>query len=472
MQKILIKNATLVEETRCEQGDLLIEGERIARVGPKLSCGDCEQIDATGLYLLPGGVDAHVHLSLPMGETVSSDDPYTAGKAAAFGGTTTMIDFVAQGPGALEESVRMARERTDRLASIDYALHMNISRFDVKTLQQIPGLPALGIYSIKVFTAYNGRLRLGDGEIFQVMRVAGKHDLLTMVHAENGDVIEVLIDEARRAGRMQAIDHALTRPAWGEVEASLRVQALAAQADAPVYLVHMNTAGEVDQLRYGRAHGVRAMGETCPQYLFFTEDDLRGADGANFVCSPPLRQRADQQGLWRGLEDGGIQVLATDHCPFFADGRKAIDYEGQPVAIPGKELGREDFTRIPNGLPGIGDRLPVFWTEAVHSERISLQRFVALSSTNPARIFGLYPRKGSLQVGADADIVLWDPQLKVVRSQKNAWQRTDYNLYEGRQLIGMPVMTFLRGRLLVRGEEWCGHAGDGQYLHRHAGDLL
>ncbi|MFZ3071507.1 MAG: amidohydrolase family protein, partial [Anaerolineaceae bacterium] len=256
------------------------------------------------------------------------------------------------------------------------------------------------------------------------------------------------------------------------VEASLRAIALAAQADAPVYLVHMNVSGEVDQLAYGCSHHVEAMGETCPQYLFFTEEDLKRADGAKWICSPPMRTQTDQQSLWQGLESGTIQVLSTDHCPFFFDGTQPILYENQSVTIPGKELGKDDFTRIPSGLPGVGDRLPVFWTHAVGSGRVTPSQFVALTSTNPARIFGLYPKKGCLAVGSDADITLWDPHFEVEYGVNIAKHRTDYNLYEGWKLTGFPRQVFLRGELIVREGQWLGKAGQGQFLHRHSGEIL
>jgi dihydropyrimidinase len=293
--------------------------------------------------------------------------------------------------------------------------------------------------------------------------------MLVLLHAENGDVIDVLVAEALAAGHRAPEWHAKTRPAWGAVEAALRAFALAATADAPLYLVHMNVAGEVDMLRYARERGLKAMGETCPQYLFFTEDDLRRPDGAKWICSPPMRSAADNARLWEGLADGTIQTIGTDHCPFFYDGTKPIVYEGKPVAIPGKELGADDFTKIPNGLPGIQDRLPVLWTTGVGSGKITAQQFVALTSTNPAKIFGLYPRKGALLPGSDADIVVWDPEKKVKYGVALSHQRTDYNLYEGWELTGYPEKVFLRGQLIVDGERWLGKAGMGEFLPRQPG---
>jgi len=298
------------------------------------------------------------------------------------------------------------------------------------------------------------------------MRIAKEYGLLTLLHAENGDVIEVLVAEALKDGHTSPEWHAYTRPAWGAVEATLRAASLAAQADAPLYIVHMNAAGEVDQLNYARQKGLKVMGETCPQYLFFNIEHLKRPDGAKWVCSPPMRTPADNQRLWQGLSDGILQVIGTDHCPFFFDGTQPIQYEGKAITIPGKELGKDDFTKIPNGLPAVGDRLPILWTYGVGAGRITANQFVALTSTNPAKIFGLYPRKGALLPGSDADIVIWDPVLKVTYGVEYAQHRTDYNLFEGWELKGYPEKVFLRGHLIVDGQRWMGKAGMGQFLRR------
>ena len=468
---MLIKNAILVTASESFPGDLLIEGETIARVGRNLDAPGHEVLDATGKFITPGGVDPHIHLDLPMAGTVSSDDHYTGTKAAAFGGTTTVIDFVPLPPhlqgkwGGIKGGVDAWHKKAEK-AAVDYSCHMNLTKLDDAIAAEIPSLPGMGITTLKVFTAYNNRLRLADGDIFRALRIAGENGMLVMAHCENGDVIEALIAEALNDGHLTPDWHAKTRPAWGAVDATLRACSLAAQAGAPVYIVHMNAAGEVDMLKYARQHGVQAMGETCPQYLFFTEDDLRRPDGAKWVCSPPMRTALDNARLWEGLADGTLQTIGTDHCPFFFDGTKPIVYEGKEIAIPGKELGRDDFTRIPNGLPGAGDRLPVLWTTGVGAGKITPQQFVALTSTNPAKIFGLYPRKGALLPGSDADLVLWDPQKKVRYGVSVAQHRTDYNLYEGWELTGYPEKVFLRGKLIVDGKEWLGKSGDGRFLPR------
>lgn len=469
----LIKNGTLVTTTTTETTDLLIEGGRIARIANNLPVEEgCEVIDASGLFVLPGGVDVHVHLDLPMFNTVSSDDHYTGTRAAACGGTTTVIDFVSQDSDDLLGCIAALRRKADAKVAIDYGLHMNITHLNAQVEAQIPLLIDEGVTSIKVFTAYNDRLRLRDDEIFRVMRIAREHGLLTMLHAENGDLIEILVQEALQQGNTSPIWHARTRPAWGAVEAVMRGAALAATARAPLYIVHINVAGEVDMLKYARDHGVAVFGETCPQYLFFTEADLERPDGAKWICSPPLRTEQDQQRIWQGLKEGTVHVVSTDHCPFFFDGTKSIRYDGEDIAIPGKELGRGDFTRIPNGLPGVGDRLPVLWTKMVSSGDFSINDFVALTSTNPARIFGMYPRKGSLTPGADADIVIWDPDRKVRYGIAHAQHRTDYNLYEGWMLRGYPVRVLSHGHTVYNDGTWSGKAGDGQFIHRAPFDGL
>jgi dihydropyrimidinase len=464
---LIIRSGTLITAAETFQADVLVEGEKIAAIGIDLKVSqDVEVVDASGKLIMPGGVDAHTHFDLPMFNTVSSDDHYTGHKAAAFGGTTTVIDFVAQDQPSLKANIDLWHTKADAKAAVDFGFHMNITRFTPEIAAEIPEILKEGVTSLKVFTAYNNRLRLSDGEIFQVMRIARQHGFLTMLHAENGDVIDLLVAEALASGHTSTEWHAHTRPAWGAVEAVLRASSLAAQAGAPLYIVHMNAAGEVDMLKYARELGLPVMGETCPQYLFFNVDHLRRPDGAKWVCSPPVRTLADNARLWEGLEDGIIQTIATDHCPFFFDGTQAINYEGVPVAIPGKELGQDDFTRIPNGLPGVGDRLPILWTYGVRAGRMTPNQFVALNSTNPAKIFGLYPRKGALVPGADADILIWDPGRWLNYGVANAQHRTDYNLYEGWELVGYPELVYLRGQKIVERGTWHGRAGMGQFLQR------
>ena len=468
---ILVKNGTLITALETFDSDILIEGEIIAHIGKHLQHPNADVIDAAGKLIMPGGIDPHVHLDLPMFGTVSSDDHYTGHKAAAFGGTTTVMDFVVLEPEGFQHSLELWFHKSAK-AAIDYPSHMNLTRFDSKITAEIPSLREMGITTLKVFTAYNGRLRIDDGSIFKTMQIARDNGMLVMAHCENGDVIETLTEQAVAAGRTTPEWHALTRPGWGAVESTLRIAGMAGAADASAYIVHMNMAGEVDMLKYARERGVKVMGETCPQYLFFTIDDLRRADGAKWICSPPMRSEEDNTRLWEGLSQRILQTIGTDHCPFFYDGTRPIIYEREEVAIPGKELGKEDFTKIPNGLPGVEDRLPVMWTCGVRTGKITANQFVAYNSTNPARIFGLHPRKGALLAGSDADIVIWDPEKKVTYGAARAHHRTDYNLYEGWELTGMPEKVFLRGKIIVDGEQWLGKAGDGQFLKRDEGEVL
>ena len=496
----LIKNGTLITASDTFQSNVLIQDEKITRIQPGLEIDSVQVVDATGKLIFPGGIDPHVHLDLPMFDTVSSDDHYTGHKAAAFGGTTTVMDFVPLmspspreaspqgvagrgirgggespgvrvGDGDFHYSIDLWLEKAAK-AAIDYSFHMNLTQFNEKISKQIPLLRDLGITTLKVFTAYNGRLRLDDGSIFRALKIAKENGMLVMAHCENGDVIETLVAEAIAAGHTTPEYHALTRPAWGAVEATLRMAAMAEQADSPVYIVHMNAGGEVDMLEYTRERGVKVMGETCPQYLFFTIDDLRRPDGAKWICSPPMRTAQDSARLWEGLSEGVLQTIGTDHCPFYFDGTRPITYEGSEIVIPGKELGKDDFTKIPNGLPGVQDRMPIMWTYGVRTGRITQNQFVAYTSTNPAKIFGLHPRKGAVMEGSDADIVIWDPEKKVKYGIAQSHHRTDYNLYEGWELIGYPEKVFLRGKLIVDGEQWLGRAGNGQFLKRDEGEVL
>ena len=468
---LLIKNGTLITASETYQADILIQDEKIVRIGVDLEADSAQVIDASGKLVMPGGVDPHVHLDLPMFGTVSSDDHYTGHKAAAFGGTTTVMDFVVLEDKGFQYSVDVWMKMAEK-AAIDYSFHMNLTQFNDKIAKEIPSLREMGITTLKIFTAYNGRLRLDDGNIFKALRIAKDNGMLMMAHCENGDVIETLIPEALAVGHTTPEYHALTRPAWGAVEATLRMAAMAEQADSPVYIVHMNVGGEVDMLKYARERGVPVMGETCPQYLFFTIDDLRKADGAKWICSPPMRTAQDNARLWEGLSNGVLQTIGTDHCPFFSDGSRPIVYEGREISIPGKELGKDDFTKIPNGLPGIQDRMPIMWTYGVRAGHITPNQFVAYNCTNPAKIFGLYPQKGALVPGADADIVIWDPEKRVKYGVAHSHQRTDYNLYEGWELVGDPEKVFLRGKLIVDGDEWKGKRGDGKFLKRNEGMVL
>lgn len=469
--KTLIRNGTLITAETTLEADLLLDGRTIAAVGQDLPADGATVIDASGKLIMPGGIDPHTHFDLTMFGTVSSDDHYTGHKAAAFGGTTTVMDFVPFEEPTLEASVDVWRRKAEK-AAIDYGFHMNLTRLDDAVRGEIPRLKSIGITTLKVFTAYNGRLRLSDGQIYEALRLANDSGMLVMAHCENGDVIEVLVREAVSAGHTSPSWHGRTRPAWGGVESTLRMAAMAQETGASVYIVHMNVAGEVDMLNYAREHGVKIMGETCPQYLFFTSEHLRRPDGAKWVCSPPMREIEDHRRLWAGLAGATLQTIGTDHCPFFFDGSRPIQYEGAQIMIPGKELGRTDFTKIPNGLPGVQDRLPILWTYGVRAGKLTPNQFVALNSTNAARIFGLYPRKGALLPGSDADVVIWDPERRLDYGIEFTHHRTDYSLYQGWELVGYPEKVFLRGQLIVDGDRWLGKKGQGEFLPRSQGEII
>lgn len=458
----VIKNGTIITAGDTVQADLLIDGEQIALIGRNLPVEGHEVIDATGKLLLPGGIDVHTHLELPFGGTLSSDDFFTGQRAAAFGGTTSHIDFAIQPKGgSLKAGVDAWHQKAEGKACIDYGFHVAITDLRPEVMDEIPALIDEGIPSIKLFMAYKGVLQVDDTTLFRSMVKAGEHGMLTMVHAENGDVIAELTAAALARGETAPIYHARTRPSIVEGEATGRAVALAGVAGAPLYVVHMTCIEALEQLALGRARGFPVMGETCTQYLFIFEDDLGkpAFEGAKYVCSPPMRTPEDAEALWGALADGGLQVVSTDHCPFWFEG-------GVAGRLAGKELGKTSFDKIPNGVPGIEDRMAVMWHHGVNGGHLSANRFVELMSTNPAKIFGLYPRKGTLAVGSDADIVIWDPEQSHTISAKTHHMNTDYNIYEGMTVQGWPDRVLLRGRSIVENDRWLGQQGAGQFLHR------
>ncbi len=458
----LIKGGTVVTASDTFAADVLIEGEQIVAVGQGLSGNTV--IDASGAYVIPGGIDVHTHLDMPFGGTVSSDDFFTGQRAAAFGGTTMHIDFAIQPRGAtLRETLDLWHAKANGKAVIDYGFHVAITDLPDSVLDEMPRCVEYGATSMKLFMAYKGALQVDDMTLFRAMQQAARHRLLIMVHAENGDAIDVLIREAVAAGQLAPKYHALTRPPELEAEATARAVRLAEVAGAPLYVVHLTNAGALEAVRLARARGGagQIFAETCTQYFFFTKDDLarEGFEGAKWVCSPPFRSPHDQEALWQGVADNALQVVSTDHCPFWFQG----GIEGRPA---GKELGRESFAKIPNGCPGIEERMMLLYTYGVRTGRISLNRWVELCCTNPARLFGCYPRKGTLTPGADADIVVWDPEARRTLSAASLHQRTDYTLYEGWEVTGAPRVVLSRGRVIVEGDAWTGEAGAGRFVHR------
>jgi dihydropyrimidinase len=458
LHDLVIRNGQLVGPTQILEEDLAIDGERIAAIGRGLS--GRQEIDAAGKYILPGGIDPHVHLEMKVGATRSSDDWFTGTRAAACGGTTTLIDFVEPEPGErLAHALNARRELAQNQAAIDFGLHMTITQDDEQTLQDITSLCKQGCISFKTYLTYAG-FRLSDPAFLNVLSTVKKSGGIVMVHAENDSIINHLQRRVGNNKRNAPKYHALTRPAISEGEAIQRSLAMADVTGAQVYIVHISTALGVEAIRAAQKRGISAYGETCPQYLLLTDKELSrpGFEGAKFVCSPPLRTRLDNESLWKGLAEDDLQTVGTDHCPFF--------FKGQ------KDLGKDNFLNIPGGLPGIESRLALIHQFGVRAGRLSLNRWVQVCCTNPARLFGLYPRKGSLEPGADADLVLFDPDKKTTLTKSILHEQVDYTPYEGFELCGYPVMTILRGRVIVENGEFCGAPGDGRYLTRRLGESL
>ncbi len=466
MSTTLIKNGRIITASDDYAGDILIDDETIALVGDGLmEKGADNVIDAKGKMILPGGIDVHTHLDMPFGGTVSSDDFFTGHKAALFGGTTMHVDFCIQPKGkTLSESLDIWHAKAKGKAAMDYGFHVAITDLTDEVLHEIRALPKLGVTSIKLFMAYKGALQIDDTTLFKSLRVAKESGVLTMVHAENGDAIDVLIKDAVAAGNLSPIWHALTRPPELEAEATNRaIQLARAAGDAPLFVVHLTNAGALSAISEARARGQHAYAETCVQYFYFTKDNLNGIkgdsfNGAKWVCSPPFREKSDQAALLRGIRTGDLVSVSTDHCPF--------NYKTQ------KSMGAKSFAAIPNGVPGIEDRMMMLWDAAVNSGAITPSRFVELTATNPAKLFGVYPKKGTIAVGADADLVIWDPKAKHTVSAKTSHMNVDYNLYEGMTVTGKPSKVFLRGQLVVDGKKWLGSKGAGRFLARKSPTLI
>jgi dihydropyrimidinase len=451
---LLIKNGTIIAPDKIAIADLYVENDTIVAIGENLTQQSEMTIDATGNYVIPGGIDVHTHLEAPVGGTTSSDDFETGTRAAAFGGTTCIVDFATQSKGeSILDAYRVWRQKAAK-ATIDYGLHMIVVDVAGDRIEELDDLVSEGVTSLKLFTAYPGSLMVDDATILQVMARARKNGALVAVHAENGGAIQYLVQKVLAEGRTAPIEHALTRPAIAEAEAVHRMIALARIADVPLYIVHVTSAEALEEITRARKKGVPIFAETCPQYLFLTKEDLRrpNFEGAKFVLTPPLREHADQEVLWEGLREGDLQVVSTDHCPFF--------FKTQ------KRLGLEDFTKIPNGGPGIEHRLQLLYHFGVNQGRMSLSRWVELVASNPAKLFGLYPKKGALQVGSDADIVIWNPSLKQTISAASHHMNVDYSMYEGFVVQGNAETVISRGEIIVNNNTWFGKPGRGRYIKR------
>src|SRR4030088_2126102 len=424
----IIVNGRVATATDTYTSDVAISQGKISAVGQSLPRENAGKIiDAAGKYVFPGGIDVHTHLDMPFGGTTSADDFETGTRAAAFGGTTTLIDFAIQYKGqTLRTAFDTWMQKASGKAVCDYAFHCIITDLADAQLEEMNALVREGVTSFKLFMAYPGVFMLDDASIFKALRATGKNGGLVCMHAENGGAIDVIVQQALAEGRTAPKYHAVTRPTTAEAEATGRAIALAEMAGAPIYLVHLSCADARRKVREARARRLPVYAETCPHYLFLTAQsyDVPGFEGAKFVMTPPLRAQADQDALWRGLANDQLQVVSTDHCPFCMKGQK--------------ELGRTDFSRIPNGAPGVESRLSLMYDGGVRTGRLSLNRFVELVATNPARLMGLYPRKGTIAVGSDADIVIFDPAKTMTISASTHHSLVDYSLYEGLEVTGVP----------------------------------
>jgi dihydropyrimidinase len=455
---LLIQGGVVVNADRTMGADVLIEGGTIREVRAGIDPQGHTVVDAAGLLVLPGGIDAHTHLDMPFGGTTSADDFETGTRAAAIGGTTTIVDFAIQ---AKSTKMRAALDtwwkKAEGKACIDYGLHMIVTDLGTSGLEDMDDLVREGVASFKLFMAYPNVLMVDDATIFKALQQTSKNGALICMHAENGSVIDVIVQQALAEGKTAPVYHALTRPTVAEAEAVQRAIAMAEIAGAPVYIVHLSSEDALNQVREARDRGLPAFAETCPQYLLLSiEDQMPGKsfEEAKYVFTPPLREKKNQPKLWDGLKHDHLQVVSTDHCPFcFADQ---------------KVLGKDDFTKIPNGGPGIENRLQLIHHHGVNAGKLSLNRFVEITSTAPARIFGMYPKKGVIAAGSDADVVLWDANAEHTISAATHNMRVDYSMFEGFKVRGNARQVYSRGELIVENGKYLGNAGRGNYLRRAA----
>ncbi|MFT4540617.1 MAG: dihydropyrimidinase [Planctomycetota bacterium] len=453
--KTLIKGGTIVTATEKYVGDVLIDGEIVSAIGTNLTDPVDRTIDATGKLVVPGGIDVHTHLDMPFGGSFSVDDFKTGTIAAAHGGTTSVVDFAIQERGGtMRKAFDTWMGKADGKAAIDYGFHMIMSEHSKELEHEMGAMIDEGISSFKLFMAYPGVFFMDDGGIFRCMKRSAEIGATICMHAENGLVIDVLIEEALARGETEPRYHALTRPPRAEAEATGRAIALAEMAGAPVYIVHLSAAEALQEITAARNRGIDAYAETCPQYLFLSYENYTepGFEGAKYVMSPPLRDKSKQDQLWRGLRGGDLQAISTDHCPFCFN--------------EGKQLGVDDFSKIPNGAPGIETRMSLTYDGGVRAGRISLNRWVELTSTSPAKLFGLFPRKGTIAPGSDADIVIFDPEGSWTISAKTHHMNVDYNPYEGKTVKGVSQTVLSRGDVIIENGSYVGAEGRGQFLKR------
>ncbi|MEV0677661.1 dihydropyrimidinase [Actinosynnema sp. NPDC050436] len=457
----LLKGGLVVNATGAVPADVLVDGEEVAALlVPGFPVTADETIDATGKYVVPGGIDAHTHLEMPFGGTSSSDTFATGTTAAAWGGTTTIIDFAVQAKGtSLAATLDEWHAKADGNCAVDYGFHMIVSDVHDTSLKEMESCVAAGVNTFKMFMAYPGVFYATDGEILRAMQKAREIGATVMMHAENGIAIDQLVAQALAEGRTGPVEHGLTRPAELEGEATSRAITLAKVTGAPLYVVHLSAAQALDAVAQARDTGQNVFAETCPQYLYLSLEDLArpGFEGAKYVASPPLRPREHQSELWRGLRTNDLSVVSTDHCPFC--------FKDQKV------LGRGDFSKIPNGIPGVEHRMDLLHQGVVRGE-IGLERWVEITSTTPARMFGLHPRKGVVAPGADADLVVYDPTARQTISAATHHMNVDYSAYEGMEVAGRVDTVLSRGRVVVDGSGFRGAVGHGRFLARDLNQYL
>jgi len=455
---ILIKNGRIITAVDDYMGDVFIENETITHIGKSLDMEADEILDASGKYLFPGGLDPHTHLDMPFGGTVSADDFETGTRAAAHGGTTTLVDFAIQTKGqSTLEALDTWHAKAEGKTAIDYGFHMIVTDLEDDRVHEMKMLADEGVTSYKLFMAYPGVLYVDDGTIYRAMRKAGENGTVVCMHAENGIVIDEIVKRALAEGKTEPKYHALTRPTRMEAEGVHRAISIAEVANVPVYIVHLSSSDALEQVMLARNRGVHAFAETCPQYLFLDHSyyEQEGFEGAKYVMTPALREKWNQDELWKGLKFGDLQSISTDHCPFC--------FKDQKI------LGIDDFSKIPNGGPGVENRMSLVFNGGVNSGRISLNKFVELTSTAAAKTFGLFPKKGTIAVSSDADIVIFDPNRKETISVDNSCthhMRVDYNAYEGFEVTGFTETVLSRGKIIIKDCEYMGKKGDGQFLKR------